>query len=134
MNGKTILENPDGKFNTLSRDETYILRRIMSNPDALLTYLVSANNKHKIEAIFDGYIEYFRHTTKKDSLICADKKRLFSVVENSDIFIWLEKESCGTFSARKNEAKHFQINTENDVIDIVTYGFIKVNVLDNDPS
>jgi hypothetical protein len=114
------------------QNEAYKLQRILSDLDALSIYLVSANKEHTIEVIFDAYIEYFCHRSKRVMDLSTDKKELFSLVENSDIFFWLEKESCGIFSLQLySDAKHFQINTENDVIDVVTYNFIKVNVLNS---
>jgi hypothetical protein len=129
MNDNVMFINPDGKFNSVMQNEAYELQRILSDPDALSIYLVSTNKEHTIEVVFDAYIEYFCHRSKRVMDLSTDKKELFSLVENSDIFYWLEKEGCGTFSLEThNDAKHFQINAENDVIDIVTYNFMKVNV------
>jgi hypothetical protein len=130
MNDKLIFINPDGKFKTSLQNETYKLQRILKNPDAISIYLISINKEFIIEVVFDAYVEYFCHRIKRGDTITSNKKKLFSLVENSDVFNWLEKESCGIFSFQSdNNAKHFQINTENDVIDIVTYNLIRLNVL-----
>jgi hypothetical protein len=131
MNDNVIFVNPDGKFNSVLQNEAYELQRILSDSDALSIYLVSTNKEHTVEVVFEAYIEYFCHRSKRVMDLSTDKRELFSMIVNSAIFYWLEKESCGTFSLQlDSDAKHFQINTENDVIDVVTYNFMKVNVLD----